>query len=353
VTDLSGYQIQQQPAYGQPVEDAINLTMGIETTGGLAAGVPPEGTHRWRTEYEGRQYTQNGEVMLNIACTIIESHVPNAMGQKHIERLTIPGGVRQANDYATWQKMMKMLRMKLEGITGRPFRDDNIQLNPPRDLSGCIFVARCYHEESESEQTKDDGTVEKRKFKNSRLTDWTPPGIPQQQAPAAQGTFAGPTPGPQLGQQQMQQAQPSINLGQALQQQAAQHAAPQTLEQAAQAMAPPPQAFTPNPAHYVDPRVQGAANLGDPVAQQMVDAVQPSMEELAHRAELAARAANAAQAAQTDQDMQAATVPAAQPEAQPVPNLGLGGMSFPIGGQPEQQPAPAPATNGDPSEEPF
>lgn len=320
MTDLSGYSIPQQQPYGIPPQqdESINLTMGIDTTGGLATGVVPEGTHRFRTSYEGRQWTGNGEVMLNVDCLVIESHTPGAQGQKHTERLVVPGDVRKQTDPQKWQTMMKMLRLKLEGITGRPFRQDNIDLSPTRDLNGCVFIARCYHEESKVEQ--DDGT--ERIYKNSRLTDWTPPGT-SQQAPAQsmqQGTLVPPTPGPVLGQA-MQQAppQPSITLGQQM--------------AAAAAQATP---ATPGPI------AQMPVQQGQRVEQMYDAAMQDPAVQAAHQAEVN----------RPPTEAEAAAIAAMQQASQPA--VGLGGMTFPIGPDQQQAPAQTPVEPAkDPAEEPF
>ncbi len=131
---------------GGSSDDAINLSMGLDTTGGLGSFEPvPEGAHRFQVaEPPAVDYTKSGETMLVLKLKVVESHIPNAIGKIHTERIVIPGSARFQEDNGKWQTMMKMLRGKLEAMTGREWRSDNVQLRP-RELGGCEFVAIVKH----------------------------------------------------------------------------------------------------------------------------------------------------------------------------------------------------------------
>lgn len=163
-------------------EMVINLDFGLETTGGLASfGVVEEGTHRFGTlELPEVNYTKDGEVMVVLPCQVVESNVPLAVGQVHTERLVIPGDERKQNDPKKWEIMMKMLRMKLEAITGKTYREDNIKLRIS-DLHNCTFIATSVH--SETEVTDDYGNATGKKYTNANLTNWQAAHNVSQQSP--------------------------------------------------------------------------------------------------------------------------------------------------------------------------
>jgi len=149
-------------------DDSIALDLGLDTTGGLAGQIVPEGTHRFRIGSVDVNYTNAGELMLGLPCTVIATNIEGAMGLLHNENLIIPGAERKANDEGKWKVMMKMLRMKLEAITGRPWREDSVSLSPNRDLVNREFIATVYHEDSVVED--EDGN--EKRYQNARLRQW-------------------------------------------------------------------------------------------------------------------------------------------------------------------------------------
>lgn len=62
-------------------------------------------------------------------------------GKPITDRLVIPGLERKAAKPDVWNTMMNMLRDKLEAITGREWRDDNMKLKP-EDLVQCHVKAQ-------------------------------------------------------------------------------------------------------------------------------------------------------------------------------------------------------------------
>lgn len=147
-------------------DPTITLDIGLDTTGGVLVGIPPVGVHKFGiSEMPEINHSTDGEVMVIFKANVIESQVPDSMGATHRENLVIPGEARKASDRSKWDFMMKMLRMKLEAITGRPFRENNLQFKPS-EFVGCQFVARCYHEENKAKDGSD------KTYINSRLTDW-------------------------------------------------------------------------------------------------------------------------------------------------------------------------------------
>lgn len=153
----------------QANETAISLNMGLATTGGLASFLVPEGTHKFLiTQIPEVNFTKNGEAMIVMDCQVVESNVGEALGVSQTERMIIPGDDRKENEPQKWQTMMKMLRLKLEAITGKTWREDNLNLRP-KDLANCMFIATVSHEKTYGEPGED-GT--KREFTNARLNNW-------------------------------------------------------------------------------------------------------------------------------------------------------------------------------------
>lgn len=148
-----------QPSDG----DFFTLNMNPETTGGLASFLVPIGTHKFQVhELPEVNFTQGGEAMVVLKCKVVESNVPDSMGTQHTERIVIPGDQRKEQEPLKWNTMMKMLRLKLEAITGQTWREDDLKFRP-KDLIGCLFIATVSHEESQK-----DGKT----YTNSRLNNW-------------------------------------------------------------------------------------------------------------------------------------------------------------------------------------
>lgn len=91
------------------------------------------------TSKSGNQWHNPGEHMVTIVWSIEDSDGYD--GKQIRERMVIPGSERQAHDWDSWNAMMNMLRDRLEAITGETWRDDNMKLNPQRDLSGRLVKA--------------------------------------------------------------------------------------------------------------------------------------------------------------------------------------------------------------------
>lgn len=176
--------------------DGIDLSMGLDTTGGLGDFTPvPEGTHRFRvTEPPEVNFTRDGENMLVCKFKIVASQVDGAIGRVHTERIVIPGPERRANDFEKWQMMMRILRQKLEAMTGKPWRDDNLKLRPS-ELGGCEFVATVKHEERT--YTKDG---EERHTTDANLSNWQ--AINSGVGDAPSGTVSGAEMAAQIAAQQ-------------------------------------------------------------------------------------------------------------------------------------------------------
>lgn len=156
--------------YTAPVEeDVINLAMGVETTGGLAGTLLPEGTHKfWVHSKPEIGHSNGGEILINLPCRVVESNVPEAVGQEYTERMTIPGEMRKENEPGKWKTMMKFLRVRLEALTGREWREDNLQLKPS-ELTGAYFIATCVHKDSEPvAQAEGPPKI----YKNPNLINW-------------------------------------------------------------------------------------------------------------------------------------------------------------------------------------
>lgn len=144
----------------------INLDFGLEETGGLAGQKPPVGIHTWQVvNFEGKM-TGNSEMALVLDLQIVHSGVTGATGITTTEWLVFPGEVRKQNDRKSWEAMMKMTRLKLEAITGRPWRENRMQLNAS-EIAGKKFVARVYHVDETYEKDGEKVTTTK-----AKLTDW-------------------------------------------------------------------------------------------------------------------------------------------------------------------------------------
>lgn len=131
--------------------NAIVLDLGLDTTDGAYGDRFMVGTHKFAVNGPiDVSFTTDGEANLAIPLRIIESNVDGATGQIGIDNMVIPGKDRKANDPETWKKMMKFTRMRLEGITGRQWREDNLQLDIEKDFYGCIFLATVTHKETKA-----------------------------------------------------------------------------------------------------------------------------------------------------------------------------------------------------------
>lgn len=129
--------------------NAIVLDLGLDTTDGAYGDRFMEGTHKFGVEGPvDVSFTTDGEAQLILTIRIIESNVDGAMGQSGQDRLLIPGKDRKQQDPEKWKKMMKFLRMRLEGITGRQWRSNNLELDIEKDFYGCIFLATVTHDKS-------------------------------------------------------------------------------------------------------------------------------------------------------------------------------------------------------------
>lgn len=152
----------------QPVGDfVVNLNFGLETTGGLAGGRIPVGMHTLLVTELRSQYTKNAEQAAVIKVKVVSSNNPEAMGTEKEEWLTIPGEVRKQNDPEKWQTMMRMFRQRLEAITGKHWRSDDMTLRGS-DILGRKFVATAVA--TEDKVTQPDGSV--KTYTNVNLTDW-------------------------------------------------------------------------------------------------------------------------------------------------------------------------------------
>lgn len=158
-------------------DDGIDLSLGLDTTGGLGGFDPvPEGTHKFRVEGPPEvEHTGAGEIMLVLKLQVSSSNVPGATGMVHTERIVVPGQARRQSEPDKWQTMSRILRTKLEAMTGHAWRDDNIKLRP-RELAGCEFIATVKHK---TESYQDKQTGEWKEGTNADLSRWTAttPGI--------------------------------------------------------------------------------------------------------------------------------------------------------------------------------
>lgn len=168
-------------------QSGIVLNLNPDTTGGIVSFIVPEGTHKFQISNPPEvDYTSDGEAMIVLKCRVAESNVSDALGTNHTERLIIPGDERKANDPAKWNTMMKFLRLKLEAITGKTWREDNLELKP-NELTGCYFIATVTHEKKLVPQ--DDGTA--KEYSNPRLNNWQAiQNTAQQQMPGVTNTVA-------------------------------------------------------------------------------------------------------------------------------------------------------------------
>jgi hypothetical protein len=165
--------------------DDFVLDFDPEATGGTFGDRVPEGTHKFLVhELYEIQYTTSGEAQIIVPVKVIESTVEGARNMTHMERILIPGNERRENDPEKWKNMMKFLRLRLEGMTGREFRQNNLKFNPAEIFHvGLMFVATVSHEKTE--QKSEDGTV--KEYTNVRLNNFVH--VPSQQE--SFGNFGG------------------------------------------------------------------------------------------------------------------------------------------------------------------
>lgn len=162
-------------------EDEILLDMDPDSTGGLLHDRCPEGVHRFQIIGYEMQETKLHEPMIGVQMVIAESNETQNVGARHNERLVIPSRAQRCcgetphKPKCAWAGMMKFLRMRLEGMTGREWREDQIRLSPTRDLVGRYFVATCTHKttaEVDPETQEPTG----REFVNAELGNYLPAG---------------------------------------------------------------------------------------------------------------------------------------------------------------------------------
>lgn len=138
---------------GSTSTDDFILDFGMDSTDGAYGDRVPEGTHKFAicAPYE-ILFTNDGEPMIITDLQVIESTTPGARGITHRESTLIPSQERRNNDPDKWKKMMKFLRLKLEGMTGKSFREDNVKFNPAEELPvGLTFVATVKHVETQKD----------------------------------------------------------------------------------------------------------------------------------------------------------------------------------------------------------
>lgn len=192
-------------------QEEISLDLGVDTTEGVSGGIVPIGTHLFRVQGYDIQFssTEYSETMVVLQLIVEQSRVGGAVGTSKSEYIVIPGDTRKENDYKKWATMMRMLRMKLEAITGHPWREDNISLRP-RELVNCYFVATVIHE---SNTYKDKNTGELKQGTQAQLQNWQ--AVQAQPEPQPQQTLQGagviPPSQPQPnGQPQPVQQEPQV-----------------------------------------------------------------------------------------------------------------------------------------------
>lgn len=147
--------------------NTISVDLGLDTTDGAVGDRFVEGTHKFAVSGPVEvNFTTGGETQIILPLRIIGSHVEGALNQAGQDRLLIPGADRRVNEPDKWKTMMKFFRLRLEGITGREWRQDNAQLDIEKDFYGCVFIATVTHDETVA---KDDSG---RKFVNANLKDY-------------------------------------------------------------------------------------------------------------------------------------------------------------------------------------
>lgn len=158
-------------------DEEFNLDFGLETTDGLAkefGQIPPAGVHRFKIkEKPSVEFTKDGEPMMVVECVVIQSTNEEAMDTVHKERLVIPGDDRRVNNEKSWKGMMKMLRMRLEGMTGRQYREDKLKVGPSH-LHHCEFIARIWHEQTKEKDDFGNDVEGGKVYTNSRMADYAP-----------------------------------------------------------------------------------------------------------------------------------------------------------------------------------
>lgn len=155
---------------GGGTDEGIDLSLGLGTVGLDEYEPVPEGVHLFVVvEPPEVQTTQSGEAMLVCKCVVGETRSgQSAVNRHHTERLVIPGMARRQAEPEKWVTMMKMLRRKLEAMTNRPWREDNLKLNP-RELSGSEFFATVTHK---ANQYRDKNSGEVKTGVNAELQNW-------------------------------------------------------------------------------------------------------------------------------------------------------------------------------------
>lgn len=182
-------------------DDVILVNLDPAETSGIDIFTTcPIGTHCFQIDgLPDVSTTKDNEIMLTVKMKVVQTNVKGAMGAMHMETITIPGDTRKQNSRKSYDFMMRLLRIRLEAITGRPWRTDNLGIRRS-EFPGRQVIATCYHEETTGEGGKT--------YTNNRLRDWNSVGAPASQ----QQAFGQPqqTVGQALNGLPQQQPQPTM-----------------------------------------------------------------------------------------------------------------------------------------------
>jgi hypothetical protein len=156
----------------------IDLSFGPETVKPDEYEPLDEGIYSMYCSNVEVTQTKSGESMIVLEWTVTG---PTRNGAKiKNDNLVVPGPQRKAQDPDKWNMMMNMLRNRLEKITGKDWRDDNMKLNPRQDLGGqnikAIVVQKPYDYVKDGERKTGTGNqIDKYLRPDDNSTTYTPP----------------------------------------------------------------------------------------------------------------------------------------------------------------------------------
>lgn len=144
--------------------------------------------------------TQAGEQMIVLEWTVMSGARQNSKIMN--DNLVIPGPARKQNEPDKWNMMMNMLRDRLEVITGREWREDNMKLNP-QELGGmvikAIVVQKPYDYVKDGERKTGIGNAIQKHLPKDSTQTFTPSATPAFTPPAANGQPETSSQSPQQG----------------------------------------------------------------------------------------------------------------------------------------------------------
>lgn len=131
--DVSAFPVGGDPM-NETVPDEIDLDFG-----GVAYEPLPEGVYRSFLTDANWERTKNKEMMAVLKWTV--ETPAEYEGRIFFDRWVIPSAAARDADPEKWKNRMYYLQLKLEAVTGRLWRSNNMRLNLQRDLIGSVAMA--------------------------------------------------------------------------------------------------------------------------------------------------------------------------------------------------------------------